>query len=100
MATESDRCVISELPIVCPQCANHGEPDGAWQANAGRPFKLIEDVVRSWTFVAVRDGSVLRLIVDAASDSTDSDSGTNMRVECMQCFASFTIPVGADLEFE
>ena len=55
--------------------------------------------MRSWEFAAVQDGSVLRLTADASSDSTDWDSGTNLRVECMQCFGSFPLPEGAKVEF-
>jgi hypothetical protein len=41
------------------------------------PFKLIEEVVRSWEFAAVIDGGVLRLMADASSDSTGWESGTS-----------------------
>ncbi|HEX7150224.1 MAG TPA: hypothetical protein VF618_01965 [Thermoanaerobaculia bacterium] len=64
------------------------------------PFKLIEEVVRSWEFRAVRDEAGLRLTADAADESVDWESGTNLRIECMQCFASFPIPEGAEVVFE
>ncbi|HEY0140698.1 MAG TPA: hypothetical protein VGF48_07370 [Thermoanaerobaculia bacterium] len=100
MATEVEQSAWSDLPIVCPHCGNHGEADGDWQANAWMPFKLIEEVVRSWEFAAVQDGNVLRLTADASSDSTDWESGTDFRIECMQCFGSFAVPVGAEVDFE
>ncbi len=89
-----------ELPIVGPHCGNHGEPDGGWQANAWTPFKLVEEVVRSWEFAAVQGGATLRLTADASSDSMDWESGTNLRIECMQCFGSLPIPAGAEVQFE
>ena len=64
------------------------------------PFKLIEEVVRTWVFDARQDGAVLRLMADASSDSTDWESGTNLRIECTQCFGSFALPDGAEVEFE
>jgi hypothetical protein len=89
-----------ELPIVCPQCGNHGEADGAWEANAWVPFKLIEEVVRSWEFAATTDDGVLRLTADTSNDSVDWESGTNLRIECMQCFGSFAVPERAAVAFE
>ncbi len=100
MAAEIEQSPWPELPIVCPHCGNHGERDGEWQANAWAPFKLIEEVVRSWEFAAAHDGNVLRLTADVSSDSTDWESGTNLRIECMQCFGSFAVPEGAHVEFE
>jgi hypothetical protein len=100
MAAEIEQSPWPELPIVCPHCGNHGEPDGEWQVNAWTPFKLIEEVVRSWEFAAVQDVHVLRLTADASSDATGWESGANLRIECMQCFSSFAIPEGAKVEFE
>lgn len=100
MPPEVEQSPWLELPIVCPHCGNHGESEGRWQANAWMPFKLIEEVVRSWEFEAVQEGGVLRLTADAASDSTDWESGTNLRIECMQCFGSFALPDGAEVAFE
>ncbi|HEX8616051.1 MAG TPA: hypothetical protein VF911_00585 [Thermoanaerobaculia bacterium] len=62
MSADVEQSAWSELPIVCPHCGNHGEADGSWQANAWVPFKLIEEVVRSWEFAAVVDGGVMRLM--------------------------------------
>jgi hypothetical protein len=78
MSAEFEQNPWPELPIVCPHCGNHGEPEGEWQANAWTPFKLIEEVVRSWEFDALQDGSVLRLTADASSDATDWESGANL----------------------
>jgi hypothetical protein len=89
-----------ELPIACPHCGNHGEPDGPWEANAWTPFKLIEEVVRSWEFSATASGGALRLIADASDESVDWESGTNLRIECMQCFESFPIPEKAEVVIE
>jgi hypothetical protein len=89
-----------ELPIQCPHCGNHGEPEGPWQANAWTPFKLIEEVVRSWEFAAANDGGVLRLTAAASDESVDRESGTNLRIECMQCFESFPLPEGAEVQIE
>jgi hypothetical protein len=100
MSAEVEQSLWPDLPFICPHCGNHGESDGEWQANAWMPFKLIEEVVRSWEFAAVRDASVLRLTADESSDSTDWESGTNLRIECMQCFGSFAVPEGAEVEFE
>jgi hypothetical protein len=84
-----------KLPIICPHCGNHGELDGPWEANAGTPFKLIEEVVRSWEFSAALDAGQLRIRADASDESVDGESGTNLRIECKQCFESFPIPGGA-----
>ena len=100
MANDLEQSNWPELPIVCPHCGNHGEPEGAWEANAWTPFKLIEEVVRSWEFAAVRDGDVLRLTANAEDESVDWESGTNLRIECMQCFGSFPVPETAPVEFE
>lgn len=100
MASQVEQSRWTELPIVCPHCGNHGEEDGAWEANAWVPFKLVEEVVRSWEFAAVDVDGLLRLTADASSDSVDWESGTNLRVECMQCFGSFPLPEGAEVVFD
>jgi hypothetical protein len=88
-----------ELPIICPNCGNHGEPDGQWEANAWTPFKLIEEVVRSWEFAAEAAGDSVTLTADSESDSVDWESGTNLRVECMQCFEAFPLPENPSVSF-
>ena len=100
MPPEFEQSAWLELPIVCPHCGNHGEAEGAWEANAWTPFKLVEEVVRSWGFAAVQDGATLRLTADAVSDDVDWESGTNLRIESMQCFESFALPDGAQVQFE
>lgn len=100
MSDELEQSAWLELPIVCPHCGNHGEPDGEWQANAWMPFKLVEEVVRSWEFTAAQNGLTLRLTADASSDSLDWESGTNPRIECMQCFGTFAVPEGTEVQFE
>ncbi len=91
----------AELPIICPECGNHGEPNGAWTANAWVPFKLIEEVERSYMFFAeVGENGKLELIADVEVDSIDWESGSNLRFECMACLAQFAIPEGARVEFD
>ena len=55
----------TDFSIVCPHCGNRGESGGEWEMNAWSPFKLIEEVIRSWLFVPQRqeDGSLL-LVAD------------------------------------
>jgi hypothetical protein len=100
MAGEFEQSPWMELPIQCPHCGNHGEADGEWEGNAWTPFKLIEEVVRSWEFAARREGECMLLSADASGDSVDWESGTNLRIECMQCFESFPLPESAVVEFE
>jgi hypothetical protein len=100
MSADFEQSPWPELPLVCPHCGNHGEAEGPWEAHAWTPFKLIEEVVRSWQFAAVQDGPLLRLTADGSSDSIDWESGTNLRIECMQCFESFAIPEGTEVNFE
>lgn len=91
----------TELPIACPHCGNHGEEDGQWQINGWTPFRLVEEVVRSWTFEAhPAEGGTLVLIADASNDEVDWESGTNLRFECVQCFGQFPLPENAKVEFE
>jgi hypothetical protein len=91
----------TELAIVCPHCGNAGEEDGLWQANGWTPFRLVEEVVRSWAFEAERDASgILMLTADASNDKVDWESGTNLRLECGTCFGTFALPDQAKVEFE
>jgi hypothetical protein len=90
----------SNLPIVCPHCGNHGADGGEWMRNSHTPFKLVEDVVRSFEFVAQSEpDGTLRLVADVESDSVDWESGTNMRIECMQCLGNFELPDQIDYDF-
>jgi hypothetical protein len=99
MSADFEQSLWLELPICCPHCGNHGEPDGPWEANAWTPFKLIEEVVRSWEFTAMRHGDGVLLAANAADEALDGESGTNLRIECMQCFESFAIPEGVEVRF-
>lgn len=100
----SDRSPLAtdwaHLPIVCPHCGNHGHDSGAWTVNSDTPFKLVEDVVRSFEFVVEVDvDGMLHLIADVETDSVDWESGQNMRIECMECFGDFDLPENADYDF-
>ncbi len=90
----------NELPIVCPFCGNHSEAKGRWSTNAAVPFKLVEEVVRSFEFSAELDDE-RRLLIDAdvETDEVDWESGNGIRIECMACFGQFPIPEGADIDF-
>lgn len=96
MSAEFEQSPWLELPIVCPHCGNHGEPEGAWQANAWTPFKLIEEVVRAWEFTAAESGGTLCLSANACDGASDA----SFQIECMQCFESFPIPEGAAVRVE
>lgn len=90
----------SEIPIVCPSCGNHGEEEGKWSKNAAVPFKLVEDVVRSFEFSADLDEhGRLWVVADVHSDVVDWESGANLRIECMACFDQFPISDSADVDF-
>jgi hypothetical protein len=86
-----------ELPICCPQCGNHGAAGGEWEANGWTPFKLIEEVVRSWQFTPAQDGEGLSMIADSVSET---DPSTTLSIECMQCFELFPLPEKTKVQFE
>ena len=87
--------------IICPHCGNRGGDGGGWETNGVTPFRLIEEVVRSWLFEPRRDSEDrLTLVADTSSDDVDWESGTNLRFECVQCFGEFPLPEGAKVEFE
>lgn len=89
------------LPIVCPDCGNHGQSDGEWERHASIPFKLVEEVVRSWEFSArVESEGKLKIDADTESNEVDWESGTTLRLECMACFGDFPIPQDAEVSFE
>lgn len=69
--------------------------------NAWAPFKLVEEVIRSWLFMPQRqaDGRLL-LIADTASDKVDWESGANLCFECMQCFGDFAVPEDVEVDFD
>ena len=91
----------TELPIVCPGCGNRGQPKGAWTNNAWVPFKLVEEVIRSFMFAAEVDANgQLNVVADVETDDVDWESGSNLRFECMGCFAQFAIPKEASVDFD
>ncbi|HUP44138.1 MAG TPA: hypothetical protein VM779_01360 [Thermoanaerobaculia bacterium] len=101
-----ERKVIEEtrwldLTIVCPHCGNRGRENGEWNINAWTPFKLIEEIVRSWVFAAERAGDgKISITADTYSDSVDRESGSNLRLECMQCFGEFALPDDARVDWD
>ncbi|MEO8381673.1 MAG: hypothetical protein ABI779_18570 [Acidobacteriota bacterium] len=69
--------------------------------NGPTPFRLIEEVIRTWLFAPHRDESgTLVLTADASNDQVDWESGTNLRLECGQCFGTFALPDRAAVAFE
>jgi hypothetical protein len=56
-------------------------------------------VVRAWEFTAVRRGGGVLLAANAVDEAVDGESGTNLRIECMQCLESFAIPEGVEVRF-
>jgi len=97
---EATQTEWTDLAITCPHCGNHGEEDGLWMANGWTPFRLVEEVVRSWIFEAQRDdGGTLVLTADASNDKVDWENGTNLRLECVTCFGMFALPQEAKVEF-
>jgi hypothetical protein len=90
------------LPIVCPHCGNRGETEGAWESNSATPFRLIEDVIRTFplTGAEIRADGVLSLTADAQNDSVDWESGSNPRFECAQCFREFPVPDTAVVDYD
>ena len=90
-----------QLPIVCPHCGNHGERNRNWEKNGWTPFRLIEEVIRSWEFSAAVDGQgKLSLIADTNSDEVNWESGSNLRLECVECFNEFPVPEDAHVDFD
>lgn len=88
-----------DLPLRCPHCDNNGAERGNWTTNAAVPFKLVEDVIRSFEFRAEIDGKRLYLIADVNSDTVDWESGSEQRIECMSCFGDFPLPAGTEVDF-
>jgi len=76
MSVDFEQSRWPELPVRCPHCGNHGQPDGAWEANTWTPFKLIEEVVRSWEFTAAQSGHGLTLTANACDESIDWETST------------------------
>ena len=87
------------LPLRCPHCGNNGADDGKWTTNASVPFKLVEDVIRSFEFRAALEKGRLSLVADVETDRVDWESGSNQRIECMSCFGDFPVPADADVDF-
>lgn len=89
------------LGIECPSCGNRGNDDALWAANGPTPFRLVEDVARSWTFTARFSlGIGLIVVANASQDEIDWESGSNRRFECMQCLTQFPLPSRIIVSFE
>lgn len=98
---EQVRAAWNELPLRCPHCGNRGHHADVWTRNAGVPFKLVEDVVRSFEFTASLDADGrLAIVADTDSDSVDWESGHKQRLECMACFGDFPLPNDTDVDYE
>ncbi len=90
-----------DLGIVCPYCGNRGDADGGWTTNAWVPFKLVENVIRSFAFAGTKDpDGGLSLVADVETDDVDWESGSDLRLECMQCFGDFPLPDEAGVDFD
>jgi hypothetical protein len=88
------------LGIVCPHCGNTGRRGGKWERYSSVPFKVVEDVIRSFEFTAEKDADgVVSLTVDTETDSVDWESSTNVRFECRSCYRSFELPDGYELDY-
>ena len=99
--TEALETDWASLAIVCPHCGNRGEPGGEWEKNTWAPFRLIEEVVRTFPFSAsISDGGVLVIAGDASNDEVDWESGANLRFECEQCYGNFPLPEKVEIDFE
>jgi hypothetical protein len=96
-----DFCIrFDQNGLVCPLCGNNGEVGGEWEKNGEEPFRLVEEVVRSFSFSAVPcENGVLSIVGNASDDSVDWESGRNLRFECVQCFGEFPLPETARLDF-
>lgn len=100
-ADEIGRTPWTELPIRCPDCGNHGERNGEWATWHPVPFKLVENVLRSFMFAASVDkNGVVSLRADVETDDVDWDSGTGMRLQCVQCGREFEVPENSSIDFD
>ncbi|MFZ2491484.1 MAG: hypothetical protein WA208_08360 [Thermoanaerobaculia bacterium] len=89
----------AELPIVCPECGSHGEPDKKWSRYSNVPFKIAEDVVRTFDFTAEQVNGKLGIGIVVDTDDVDWESGIGFTIQCMKCYARFPIPDDADTDF-
>ena len=90
----------TSLAIVCPSCGNRGHHRGGWRRHASVPFRVIEEVVRSFEFSAARvETGKLSLMIDTDTDSVDWEGGTGFRFECTKCYHSFSMPEDTDYDF-
>jgi hypothetical protein len=101
MATQAWNPNPAIVALVCPECCNDATGAGQeWLVNGPTPFRLVEDVTRSWTLTArCEDAEGLILMVDTDRDRVDWENGTNRRVECVQCLTHFPLPFGAVVRF-
>lgn len=88
------------VELRCPHCGNEGEEGDEWEANAPGPFRLVEEVLRSWYFDIVEREGELLLLADPGTDKVDWESGNGLRIECCACFEHFPIPTNLPVDFD
>lgn len=84
----------AEVPnLRCPSCGYDGRDDDPWRATCTHPFRLVERVIRTWTFVAAFRASSVELVTQGLP-VIDEESGDGVRLECGACFIEFDLPNG------
>lgn len=94
---EIDEIDWQDLPIYCPHCGNQGKDGGVWEENGWTPFRLLEEVVRSWLFTPVNRDDGLSLIADVAAGT---DPLSHLQIECGECFGVFPLPEKVNVRFD
>lgn len=98
---ENNQDAWLRLGIVCPSCGNRGVDGGPWLHDAVAPFAVVEEITRSWPVTPKTTPTRARIVVvDAARDRVDWESGGNRRLQCKECLAEFQIPTDLVVEFE
>jgi hypothetical protein len=92
--------MIKRELLQCPHCGNDGSDEDDWVKQSTAPFRLIENVSRTWEFDAVKLGATWLLDGDSGTDEVDWDSGDGLRLECCSCFGEFPIPEGFEVDFD
>lgn len=100
MANDAALVDWSFAGIVCPTCGNAGIEDGRWLLNDGVPFRIVENLERSWAFRPQRIGSRVIATIDSAHDRIRWEAGSDRRLECEQCLDQFPIPSSLEIDFQ